>query len=115
MCKVIKDILSNVLNPCGRKKRHITISTPPFLLNIVWSGQALNVCYTQWVINSRGGMWIEPYQQKQFNYANGNNSVETIDIPNGKIGNHKYNVKDNKVFFNCTNVTSLIVNGETLI
>ena len=111
MCKMIKEILS-VLNPCGKRKRYLSIDVPPYLLNIVWSGEALCVSYTEHRFTPKRE---HIYTPKKFAYANGNNTTETIDIPNGDKSDAKYFVVDNKVYFNCTNVTSLIVNGETLI
>lgn len=93
-----------------------SIPNRKFVFTIVWTGKGLRMCYTR--VNRSGGN-VHPkydYVQVRENYANGSGTTETVLTPDGTIlaGVGSY-VQDNKLYFKCTNVTSLIVNGQQII
>lgn len=113
MCKWIKDILfpTNVL---GKKRKVIPFDTSaipamPFkTVTIQWTGERLQVCFTYATYNHYNNQYN--YTQEKIDYSGG--GTETLSLRDdwsiGKVNN-------DVVYFNCTNVTSLVVNGQTLI
>lgn len=110
MCKWIKDILfpTNVL---GKKKKCIKYPLPSGYtsvnLDIECKGEMV-VSYTR--------TWFPP----NINFPNGEqkrvyvkNETTTITIVRANQYGQRVGCKE--VYFNCTNVTRLIVNGEQLI
>lgn len=118
MCKKVINILDSVLNVLGSKKKrfvyNLTDDITPVTLNIVWSGKALQFCYTsrvrKWHV-LRGDKII----QEKHNYAYGNMTAETINIHRGTIGIVITSIENNIVYIDCTNVTYLEINGEQFI
>ena len=113
ICK-LRDILFPT-NVTGADKRVISYDitnaphTPPpnKHLNIQYNGELLQVCFTYRHYNNHSGqVWYEEVKQQYS--GNGNVDLSLKD-------EYWQRVNDNVVYFNCTNVTSLIVNGDTLI
>lgn len=116
MCKFIKDILFP-LNLFGKKRVCVAYTIPDgatiedYTLNVVWSGERMEIAYTQRNTRTMPGI-ITP--------------ISTIHIDGSESGIIVYSrdegyrfrftqLINNVVYFNCTNVTKLIVNGEQLI
>ena len=113
MCKWIKDILfpTNVL---GKKKDSfgIKIDNPPYTsrdFNITWTGERLEVAYTKQIRQGRK-YFKEPVRLL---FKDGNESEESFIVGQRLI--YQGREWTDNVYFNCTNVTKLIVNGEQLI
>ena len=118
--KKIKNILQT-LNLFGKNKRYVyfdTTNTPAsdhkktFTIN--WIGDRLIVSLTQGVqIKQPPSERKRSYNQIKNTYTDG--GTETIEVMSDNTINAAHWIENNKLFFDCTNVTSLIVNGETLI
>lgn len=113
MCKWIKDILfpTNVL---GKKKDsfEIKIENPPYTsrtFNIEWTGERLDIAYTKQT--RRGRVYFK--EPIRLQYLDGNETEEEFTVAQSVI--YQGRIWTDNVYFNCTNVTSLIVNGEQLI
>lgn len=116
MCKFIKDILFP-LNLLGKKRVCVAYTVPDgsqiadYTLNVVWSGERMEVAYTNRIIQVMPGV-IKPVSNI---HTNGNES-EIIIHTRGEGARPQFTqLINNVVYFNCTNVTKLIVNGEQLI
>lgn len=116
MCKWIKDILfpTNVL---GKKKKCVFYefedgNVPnPINLSIVWVGEKIRMSYTI-VTNVQRPFphaVVVENGKADFNGGDGTEETYTISYRRGTV------LAKRKLYFNCTNVTSLIVNGEQLI
>ena len=119
MCKRIKDILWP-LNIFGKHKRSVAFDLPDnnasVLLNIVWSGERMISEYTRRVVTSAPNQPVETHDYpKRATYTNGDSTSESLWISRGTQGYRKVSTPENKVHFTCTNVTSLVVNGQQLI
>ena len=122
MCQRLRDILfpTNIL---GKDKRTIRFALPdnltPVHLTIDWAGDHLECCYVERVVWHY--MTPEPHTSTKktpvhYRYNNTEQGTQEIDIYRGLYHNvSRTDVVDSCVYFKCTNVTSLIVNGETLI
>ena len=77
-------------------------------LNIQWSGKSLRVIYN--IISGIHGVVYAEYKEL---FVNGNESSETINIRRVKL--HDRSTACYGVYFKCSGVTSLIVNGERII
>ena len=113
MCVLkIKDILFP-LNTTGKKKQSVVYNLPAdhssVTLEITWSGDRLDVAYTTY--HQSGGR--NEYTPERTTYENGHDSDEDIFIRRSTIP--RIGVVDNAVYFNCTNVTYLEINGEQFI
>lgn len=104
MCKWLRDILfpTNVL---GKKKRcvkwvHNFSSADNY--TIQWAGDRLQICHASIWINGK----IDRFKDT---YTVGGTFLYFV------AAGVNYQVVNNTLYFNCTNVTSLIVNGEQLI
>lgn len=113
MCKWIKDILfpTNVL---GKKKKciKVAIDNPPYTnrtFDIEWTGERLDICYTRIVRRGR----TSTHNGQRLQFTNGNDTEESFII--GQRATTTLREWVDEVYFNCTNVTKLIVNGEQLI
>ena len=111
-CKKIKDILFP-LNVLGKKKQCVNyqLTDPlPNTIPVEWIGERLRITFTYYK------RIYHPMPKKV-------TIPEIVDLENGDgseeiIGVHRngFAIADDwTIHFNCTNVTSLIVNGETLI
>lgn len=113
MCKFIKDILFP-LNLLGKKRVCVSYkvigSTPEdYTLNVVWSGERMEIAYTQRNVRTMPGI-ITPISTI---HTDGSESEIIVDT---RTSRWQYiRLVNNVVYFNCTNVTKLIVNGEQLI
>lgn len=113
MCKFIKDILFP-LNLFGKKRvcvaYKVTGRTPEdYTLNVVWTGERMEIAYTQRNIRTMPGI-ITPISTI---HTDGSESEIIVDT---RTSRWQYiRLVNNVVYFNCTNVTKLIVNGEQLI
>ena len=120
MCRFIKDILF-LTNLLGKKRKVVAFdldSVPVVMnfrtVNIVWSGDRLIVDSTK-VETLRVDMDITRTVTNVKNtYENGNVSAETIsyELRRAPFGS---TWTESPIFFNCTNVTYLEVNGTRLI
>lgn len=105
MSKQVKDILFP-LNVLGKDKKCVKwernfLSTNSYLVQ--WVGDALQVCHTTLnLADSR----VEPTIIRK---TGGGSFLYTVAT------GINYPIMNNTVYFNCTNVTSLIVDGEQLI
>lgn len=115
MCKLIKDILFP-LNLLGKKRvcvaYKVTGSMPEdYTLNVVWSGERMEISYTNRITRTMPGV-IRPVSNI---HTDGNESE--IIVYSRDEGARFYDTRliNNVVYFNCTNVTKLIVNGEQLL
>lgn len=114
MCKFIKDILFP-LNLLGKKRVCVSYTVPDgsiiedYTLNVVWSGERMEIAYTQRNVRTLPGI-TTPVSTI---YTDGNESEIIVDT---RTSRPQYiRLLHNIVYFNCTNVTKLIVNGERLI
>ena len=114
MCKFIKDILFP-LNLFGKKRVCVAYTIPDgatiedYTLNVVWSGERMEIAYTQRNIRTMPGI-ITPISTI---HTDGSESEIIVDT---RTSRWQYiRLVNNEVYFNCTNVTKLIVNGEQLI
>jgi hypothetical protein len=112
MCKFIKDILFP-LNLLGKKRvcvaYKVTGSMPEdYTLNVVWSGERMEVTYTQ---IARVPLPPKTLPMREM-HTNGDSEEFTIDT---RRTPQRIQLAKDTVYFNCTNVTKLIVNGEQLI
>ena len=123
MCKRIKDILWP-LNVLGSKVRSIKYKLPDggtITVQVVWEGKRLQMCYTHlrramdWEYRKT---YVTPVKHVK---TNGTEINE--EITRGMRGRF-YNAvgafdssapEHNVIYFKCTNVTKLIVNGEQII
>ena len=119
MCKRIKDILfpTNVL---GKKKKCVKFDLPDGFyrgtINIQWEGERLDVTFTYGVqIKFPPSERRRYFTNERFNFVDGDGGVDTIDIDTYNLSRSSKWVEERVIYFNCTNVTSLIVNGEQLI
>lgn len=121
MCKRIKDILWP-FNIFGKKIVSIPYKLPDgdtINVQVVWEGERLQMCYTHIVVD-RTSRKITKTPVKRIAVL----GVEIDEnIVRGNIGRYHYAVgandgdapEHNVIYFKCTNVTSLIVNGEQII
>ncbi len=113
MClKKIKDILFP-FNIFGKDKKCVIFKIPdsiviPYTIDIWWTGDRLQETYSYIWTNH------DPVPRRLI-YTDGNNThiQHTGIIPGGLNPNAV--IMDNKIYFNCTNVTRLNVNGVDLI
>lgn len=113
MCKQLLDIL-HPFNIFGKKIVHRTYELPPIppipipdmdILSIEWEGDRLDISYTtQYWADGR----VRAQQHREVIL---NSETKDITI----MRDRRNPVWENTVYFKCTNVTSLIVNGEQLI
>lgn len=75
--------------------------------NITWTGERLDVCYTTIGKVMGGRTVITP---REFQYTNGNESEENISVRQQQGRSWA-----SDIYFKCTNVTKLIINGEQYI
>lgn len=112
-CKKLKQILFP-LNIFGKNKQCIAYDVPNdysnISLDIFWIGERLGVSWTRFV--RHGGRFT--YEQKREMFENAVEEDEQI-IDIRRTVNPQVGVWENKIYFNCTNVTYLKVNGEILI
>ena len=111
-CKKIKDIL-HPLNIFG-KSRTTKVIVVPYIhpggnttINIKWTGERMRVLWTFGIY----GSGENKYRSEERTYTAGSESTESITIRqsmNNRIVN-------GRIYFDCTNVTYLEVNGERLI
>ena len=125
MCmKKIKDILFPT-NLLGKNKKSFAyrLDYVPAIdftktVNVVWSGKRLDITYTTIEYPRRPGYSPTPdefiYTPFRYTYKDGDEDTRVIETPFVRT-NHVIDVISHSVFFNCTNVTSLVVNGEQLI
>ena len=120
MCLKVKDILFP-FNIFGKKKQcvHFDATNVPDegsprrwhkTINIVWSGERMALSYTEFI----GSETRTENKSIKNIYTDGDMSAITIQLPKYD-GLVKRYVIDWMLFFNCTNVTYLEVNGERLI
>ena len=116
MCKFIKDILFP-LNLLGKKRVCVAYTIPDgsmiedYTLNVVWSGERMEIAYTNRMTQTMPGV-IKPVSTM---HTDGNESEITIHTRGEGTRPMSTQLINNVVYFNCTNVTKLIVNGEQLI
>lgn len=116
MCKFIKDILFP-LNLLGKKRVCVSYTVPDgapiadYTLNAVWSGERMEIAYTNRMTQ------VMPAEIKPVSsmHTNGNESEITIHTRGEGTRPRTTQLINNVVYFNCMNVTKLIVNGEQLI
>lgn len=119
MCKWIKDILFPT-NCFGKKKKCAKYQLPDgftsVTLNIQWEGERLDVTFTYGVqIKLPPSERRRYYTNERFNFVDGDGGVDTIYIDRYNTAQNAKWVEEQMIYFNCTNVTQLIVNGEQLI
>lgn len=119
MCKWLRDILfpTNVL---GKKKQCVKYQLPVGFtsgtLNIQWEGERLDVTFTYGVqIKLPLSERRRYYTNERYNFVDGDGGIDTIDIETRETMRDATWVEGQMIYFNCTNVTQLIVNGEQLI
>lgn len=122
MCKKLKQILFP-FNIFGKDRKSISIDLPNEFVdlplpgfysetfNIVWSGERLIWCCTKLSKQGVGG----GYSKLSGTYTDGDNSTESITLSVRRTYQMWSQIPELKLHFLCTNVTSLVVNGETLI
>lgn len=108
MCKWLRNILQplNVLNKNIRCVSYpLSRTAHPINIPIKWTGDALYVRWT--LINTNN-----PNKNiaAKFDDKNGNETTRVVHIT--PMGNNRAN---SDLFIKCVNVSSLIVNGETII
>ena len=112
MCKHIKDILFP-LNILGKKKKSFDIAITDYsedaVFEIEWTGERLDIC---WTSKFRRGKYHESHQERR-SFTNGNNSLTEITIEQRQESDLRKWAE--AIYFNCTNVTKLIINGEQYI
>ena len=112
MCmKKIKQILFP-LNVLGKDMRTFTFPQvhPPYNnynYDIVWTGERLEFAWTQYA-KTGGTVAVMPMRQE---FVNGNESEENVFVRQ-TIAPSSW---ADDLHLKCTNVTKLIINGETLI
>lgn len=119
MCLKLKDIL-HPFNIFGKDRKNFKITVPEeygdYTYDIEWTGERLIVSYTYDVI-----IKIPPSERRRYPqphkeiYTDGELSEETIIINQYNRMSAWQTLINASIYFDCTNVTSLIVNGETLI
>ena len=119
MCKRIKDILWPT-NIFGKHKQSVAFDLPDnntvVSLNIVWSGERMIAEYTKRVVTKAPNLPISTMDfPERITYTNGDSTSENLWIMRGAQGYRITSTPENKVHFTCTNVTSLVVNGQQLI
>ena len=114
MCKWIKDILfpTNVL---GKKKKSIRVDleNPPYdarTFDIVWSGERLDVI---WAEQKRNGINMLPVVDHRETFTDGDMTAEQVIVIQRVLG--QFRQWTDAIYFNCTNVTYLSINGEQYI
>lgn len=113
MCKFIKDILFP-LNLFGKKRVCVAYTIPDgvtiedYTLNVVWSGERMEVTYTQIAVVPPPAKTLPRREM----HTNGDSEEFTIYARHRP---ERIRLAEDTVYFNCTNVTKLIVNGEQLI
>lgn len=119
MCKRIKDILWPT-NIFGKHKQSVAFDLPDnnaaMLLSIIWSGERMIAEYTKRVVIKAPNLPVSTMDlPERTTYTNGDSTSEYLFIARGAEGYRKVSTPENKVHFTCTNVTSLVVNGQQLI
>lgn len=114
MCKWLRDILFP-LNLLGKKKRsfEVPVQSPPYNnvpFTVVWSGDRLDMCYASLFKRGKSKVIPTPIRAQ---YTNGNMDTETFIVNQRASGDMRTWV--NAVYFNCTNVTYLEINGTQYI
>ena len=105
MCfKKIKDILFP-LNVFGKDRKSIAYDVPgaTYYMSVTWIGDRLDLIYCNEDINTG------EITETRNTYTIDGGFFQTV------INGINYKIPQNKIFFNCTNVTSLIVDGNQLI
>ena len=120
MCKRLRDILFPT-NIFGKKRQSIEFSiadipsegTPGNAhrnITIVWSGERMVETHTIYKATGSGYSY-EPVKNV---YTDGDSTSISLTLPNVKRG-IKHLVQGDVMYFDCTNVTYLSVNGTQLI
>lgn len=112
MCKFIKDILFP-LNLLGKKRvcvayKVVGSTAEDYTLNVVWSGERMEVTYTQIAVVPPPAKTLP----KRKMHTNGDSEEFVIYA---RQTPQRIRLAEDTVYFNCTNVTKLTVNGEQLI
>lgn len=112
MCKFIKDILFP-LNILGKKRvcvayKVVGRTAEDYTLNVVWTGEQMEVTYTQIAVVPPPAKTLPRREM----HTNGDSEEFTIYA---RPRPERISLAEDTVYFNCTNVTKLIVNGEQLI
>ena len=117
MCKQLLSILFP-LNILGKKRKCVKYSVYDLpvvgnkkVVNISWVGERLVVTHSEVQTIPFGGE-DKTYQRRSDFYGDGQTTQS--EVVTVIAANYWYVVND-MVYFSCTNVTSLVVNGETLI
>ncbi len=117
MCKQLLSILFplNILGK-NRKSRKFTIGDGFVILNITYTGEKLDCLWTYDVKTAPPGMKpVQEYFHERVTYSNGSSTTEQLYINQGAQGYREQVVAGRTIYFSCTNITSLVVNGQTLI
>lgn len=119
MCKQLLSILFP-LNILGKKivnkKYIIPIPRYPQTINIVWTGEALDVAYTNYSVHNPEYSTLPPQAtQHRTRFVDGDQSSVGVYVMIKSDIYETVTIVNDTLYFKCTNVTSLIVNGETLI
>ena len=112
-CKKIKDIL-HPFNIFGKDRRNFVIDLPDGYNSVPmameWTGERVIVRYTRIWSPPKKYPHGEPYTLV---FEDANMREDTFTVVRAQ--NIHEHVGCKKIYLDCTNVTSLIVNGETLI
>lgn len=121
MCKKIKDIL-HIFNIKGNDRKSVShLINVPVVMNrqnlpISWIGERLVISYTQ--VTSHRSQPIQ-YVSHKDTHTDGDGvefTMQFTNIAHFPLPDGGYSRPlDGMVYFDCTNVTSLIVNGDVLI
>lgn len=110
MCKFIKDILFP-LNVLGKKMQVIKYKLPsgntPVAMTISFTGERLISMWTRIDTTWAGYVQVDGIKDV---YANSEAITPYMLYRSATVA-----IQDDIIYFRCTNITSLIVNGETLI
>lgn len=118
MCKHIKDILFP-LNVLGKKKRSVEYTLPSSdrygIINVVFAGEYIDIAWTSHYVPSSPIYGKETFTPQKKFYANGDGETSNSFQTKQTHATGAVSPLNNKFYFNCTNVTKLIINGEQYI
>lgn len=121
MCKKIKDIL-HIFNIKGNDRKSVSYSIADVPLeidektiNISWIGERMVMSYTEFYSRKNVTPNIVTYTPKKTTYTDGDGAYFQVVLPYVRTQRVQRRPMDDMLYFDCTNVTSLIVNGDVLI
>ena len=115
MCKWIKDILWPT-NAKGDKKQSfkVEIAAPPYnnvTFTVEWAGERLDICYCSLFRRGRDRAYTD--HRLDYTAVDGDEGTQTFTVFQNALADRRTWVE--AVYFECTNVTKLIINGEQFI